>query len=61
MPLGVGCSQKAEAREANVDLRSWGHVGTAVMPRVGLHPREGVGIPGSGLCSHAELGREGGN
>lgn len=43
MPLGVGCSQKTEGRETNVDLRSWGYVGTVVMPRVGLHPREGVG------------------
>lgn len=43
MPLRVGCSQKAEGRETNVDLRSRGHVGTAVMPRVRLHPREGVG------------------
>lgn len=40
MPLGVGCSQKAEGRETNVDLRSWG---TAVISRVGLHLREGVG------------------
>lgn len=43
MPLGVGYSQKAEGRETNVDLRSRSHVGTAVISRVGLHPREGGG------------------